>query len=350
MRVPALALVAALAAAGLVGCATQSRIVEDSAIAIGVGVPFTGVEPSAPDATLADLAVAAATLSGFSFVDETGASVPDPSFGTATLVSEQPLVVRYTVADGLRWSDGAPVDAVDLLLDWAARGPAFPGAGFGAAPDPGLDGARGAELSADRKSLTVTFDADADWGAAFRAPLPAHAAAERALVIDDPEAAKDAVIDAVGAAEHGDSRALAALASAWTSLLDPALGGAPSSGPYVLDSADADAVVLAANEAYRGERDPVFARYEIRTIADPTATIQALEIGRVQAVQLAWNKPLEDALRRIGADVAVLPPGDAPSVLIGWFRHGVRGFAPKADGAGILWNPWAWEPVTAEGL
>ena len=35
--------------------------------------------------------------------------------------SEDPLTVTYTVNDGVEWSDGEPVDASDLLLDWAVE-------------------------------------------------------------------------------------------------------------------------------------------------------------------------------------------------------------------------------------
>ena len=45
----------------------------------------------------------------------------DTSFGTYEKISDDPLTIKYTVADDAKWSDGTPVDAADVLLDWAAR-------------------------------------------------------------------------------------------------------------------------------------------------------------------------------------------------------------------------------------
>ncbi len=95
---------AAALALGLAGCVgTQSNVLSGSVVVVGLDVAFTGVGPASPDATTADLAVGAATLAGFWYADADGVSVPDPAFGARTVVSEEPLVVRYTVADGLRW-------------------------------------------------------------------------------------------------------------------------------------------------------------------------------------------------------------------------------------------------------
>src|SRR5690606_4762831 len=62
-----------------------------------------------------------ATSSRFVAYDADSELVPDTSFGTFRLLSNDPLTVRYTIADGVTWSDGVPVDAADLLLAWAAN-------------------------------------------------------------------------------------------------------------------------------------------------------------------------------------------------------------------------------------
>ena len=60
------------------------------------------------------------TNSGFNYYNDVPELVQDTSFGSYELVSEDPLIVKYTIADGVKWSDGTAVDAADLLLNWAA--------------------------------------------------------------------------------------------------------------------------------------------------------------------------------------------------------------------------------------
>ena len=54
------------------------------------------------------------------YVDAEGEIQQNTSYGTYEKTSEDPLTVKYTVADDTTWSDGTPVDAADVLLAWAA--------------------------------------------------------------------------------------------------------------------------------------------------------------------------------------------------------------------------------------
>ena len=58
---------------------------------------------------------------GFSYYDENLELINNDQFGTCTLDSLDPLTITYTINEGVTWSDGTPVDAVDLLLHWAAQ-------------------------------------------------------------------------------------------------------------------------------------------------------------------------------------------------------------------------------------
>src|SRR6185312_8019707 len=60
-------------------------------------------------------------LDGFNYYNNTPELVKNTSFGSYELVSEDPLVVTYTIAEGKKWSDGTPIDAADLMLYWAAE-------------------------------------------------------------------------------------------------------------------------------------------------------------------------------------------------------------------------------------
>lgn len=346
---------AALAAAttlALAGCAgSGSTVIDHSLVTVGVDVPYAGVGGASPAATVVDLAVAAATLGGFSFEDAGGRSVPDPSFGSVTVVSQDPFIVRYTVADGLAWSDGVGVDGVDLLLDWAARAHPIAGVAFGSIADPALAGSRSARLSSDRKSLDIEFaSSDTDWADAFRAPLPAHAIAARAFDAPSPEAAKDAVIEAVELALHGDVADLRELAHAWATTFSTDGPLPPASGPYALVSAAADRVELAVNARYSGLRNPTYAGIELVRLSGPAAAVQGLAIGELDVIQVAWSDELSPVLGRLTADWAVVPAPGRTLAMAAWFHRDVDHVEPAQRALGALWNPWAWAPYTPPEL
>ena len=54
-----------------------------------------------------------------------GTVCEDKEFGTSEVVSQDPLEVKYTIADNAKWSDGTPITINDYLLDWAAQNPEF---------------------------------------------------------------------------------------------------------------------------------------------------------------------------------------------------------------------------------
>jgi len=345
-RVGAAIAAAAAVLATLAGCTlSPTRVVADSSVTIAVMQDYTG--SMGPSATLVDRAVEAATLSGFSVVEASGRVVRDETFGTITQLSADPLVVKYTVLDGLRWSDGAPIDGVDLLLDWAARSGAFPA--FDAVGEVLPAASQLPELSSDRKSLTVTFDEPtAQWAAAFRTPMPAHHVAGAALDIEGADAAGDAVIAAVGDAIAGDSDVLDAIAEAWNAAWRPDADGAvtvPSSGPYAVETIAPGEVTLVANSTYSGARSPYFERVIISTFADAFAAAQALQARIVGAIQVEASLPVRDALSSIRADVEQLTPrSGGGSALVAWYERELSGVDPSRLPAGVAWNLWEWAP------
>src|SRR5690554_53528 len=107
----------------LVGCTPVSKVVEGTSVTVAVDQPMTSYNPNTGfgSATPSNASIFAAANSSFVSYDETPSLQKDTSFGTATVVSTEPLVVTYTVSAGIRWSDGTPIDAADLLLAWAAN-------------------------------------------------------------------------------------------------------------------------------------------------------------------------------------------------------------------------------------
>ena len=340
MRIRRFAAAAATVAVGalvLSGCAApQSEIVEGSSLSVAWNQPFysNNGETSFGNST-ANNNITYATNSQFNFYDDTPELQQDKSFGTYEKVSDDPLVVKYTIADGVKWSDGTAVDAADLLLKWvslsgAENTPDFDSAEFtdpdtgeftpefptdvvffdtGADPTsgPGLV-SKLPEVSDDKKSITMTWDAPfVDWELAFtNAGLPAHVVAQQALGIEDAQAAKDALVKAI---TDNDTESMAKIASFWntgfnfTEMPDDA-SLVVSNGPYTITSFVADQyITLTANENYVGDHKPDVAEITVRFITDALASVQALQNGEVQLISPQATADVSDALAALDVTV-----------------------------------------------
>ena len=340
MRIRRFAAAAATVAVGalvLSGCAApQSEIVEGSSLSVAWNQPFysyNGVTSFGNAA--ANNNITYATLSSFNGYDNTPVLVKDESFGSYEKISDDPLVVKYTIADGVKWSDGTAVDAVDLMLNWAALSraldtPDFDSSEFtnpdtgeftkdfptdvvyfdsGAEPTTGMGLVQATpEVSDDLKSVTLTYDAPfVDWELVMTAPLPAHVVGKNALGIEDNQEAKDAVLAAI---LDEDATALASISSFWNSGFNftemPANSDLVlSNGPYVITDFVADQyVTLTANTEYTGANQPAVEEITVRYIADPLAAVQALQNGEVQVISPQATADVAEALRAL--DVTVI--------------------------------------------
>lgn len=269
-------------------------------------------------------------LDGFNYYNNTPELVENTSFGTYELVSEDPLTVTFTVNEGVNWSDGTPIDAADLMLNWAALSraldtPDFDPAEFtdpetgeftdafptdvvyfdsGATPESGMGlVTETPELGEDGRSITMTFNEPfVDWELVFTSPLPAHVVAKNALGLEDNEEAKQAVLDAI---ENNDAEALAPIASFWNSGFnftempeDPEL--VTASGPYIISDFVADQyITLTANPEYSGDNTANIEEITVRFIPDPLAAVQALENGEVDIIQPQATADITTALEGI---------------------------------------------------
>ncbi|MDP3890343.1 ABC transporter family substrate-binding protein [Nocardioides sp.] len=243
--------------------------------------------------------------SSFNYYDADQELVPDESFGSYEKLSDDPLTVKYTFAEGVEWSDGTPVDAADLLLTWAAQGGQLntiddgdverdpdtnvPELGSGVYFDSSSAGlnlvTETPEIGDDGKSLTLVYDEPfADWEVAIDVGVPAHVTAAQALDIEDPQEAKDAFIAAVN---DRDEEALSKIAAFWNSGYD--YGSLPddeslylSNGAYLMtDFVENQYITLKANEDYAGDRAANIETVTVRWNEDPLAQVQALENGEL---------------------------------------------------------------------
>ena len=273
--------------------------------------------------------------SDFVYFDENLEIVPDTSFGTYEMVSEDPLTTTYTINDGVNWSDGTPVDAADMLLAWAASSGHlntitdeeietdeegnvvnqdevdanvyFNGTSAAISyiqPTP--------EISEDGQGITYVYDRPfADWEQANPGVgVPAHVVAMNALGIEDPMEAKQAFIDAVN---NDDREALAAISKFWNEGFqfadslpeDPNLY--LSSGAYLLTEFVRDQyVILEANPEYTGDLAPKVERVTIRYNGDPMAALQSLENGEVDVIEPQATTDILAAAEALGDDFTVL--------------------------------------------
>ena len=243
------------------------------------------------------------TGSGFNYYDNAPALVKNTDYGSYEIVNEDPLTVKYTINDGVVWSDGTPIDGADMLLAWVST--------FGyyknddgsyvfahAAPKDTL----ASKLpTVDGKSITFEYDVQyVDWELQFGVGVSAHGTVMMAYPeITDPAAAKQALIDAV---MNGDDEWMAGVADTWnngysyTNTPDNPLA-ALSSGPYVLEElVEEQYSTHVVNPLYNWGPKPKYERITIRQIADSTAAIQAVDNGEVQ---IASGQPTADVLQLV---------------------------------------------------
>ncbi len=343
LRVVSGAAALVVAAAALAGCTHEDRVVDGSRATVAVTSSLTSLNPDSSygRASALNADVAYLTGSSFAYPDAAYGLVEDASFGTAELVADDPLTVRYTIADGVTWSDGVPVTPADLLLAWAANSGAldtpdvdpddYVDADTGRI-DPlpegivHFDGARGRglelatatpEIGDDGRSLVVHFDEfTPGWRTALAPGLPAHIVASRALelplregdadAVSDPDAdsarsAQDALVDAV---ETVDTAELSAIANVWNSGYD-LTGAAPdpellvASGPYRVTAVSDGSVTLGANPRYRGSRAPAIETLVLETVQDPDELVRRFESGRVDVASPAPDADIASALAEV---------------------------------------------------
>jgi len=272
--------------------------------------------------------IAAMTRSQFARMVN-GTTSLDESFGTVTITDPETFTVRYDLGQ-TSWSDGVPLDAADLILAWAAgtdilaQDPSDASGGGAADAEKAEQSASGQDGRSEGASEPdpVTFDSRPtglraslqiadydefdrwidvqfshpidDWQTALNVAVPAHVVGKRALGIEDPMAAKHAVITAV--LEH-DQADLRAIAKVWNNAFELPDGDGSdipsdlllSSGPYRIAEIDqsrknAQSARLVVNKHYDGEPTPQFETIVLRH-TDTSKLLQ--EVGNeVDIVQL----------------------------------------------------------------
>lgn len=314
-RKRALGVAAGVGAAALVlaGCSTTppeeaAPTAVDTAVTVAEVNEFTGTNSASDNGNL-DIngKVDYLTKSSFYYVSDSYEVVPDESFGTMEVLSEDPLQVQYTLNEGLEWSDGEPITTDDLVFGWAATSGVFDDATLDpesgepvsgtkyfayAGSTEGLKTSTITEVADDKLSLTLEYDEPfVDWNIQDLIDQPVHVVAEKAGV-DQAE-----LVDTILTSPRGDVAApapvnepLKAAADFWNSGFDmTSLPDDPSlylsSGPWVIDSWEpTQSMTLKPNESYTGDLEPQFTELVIRFIGDAQAQVTALQNGEVDII------------------------------------------------------------------
>ena len=309
----------------------------DSVLNIGWNEAFRSMNDMTMDGNaVANTIVAYMTNDNFKYYDD-DLELHDGALGTVEKVSEDPLKVKDTFSDDASWSDGTPVDAVDLTLTWAARSQHFNTVednrdSEGTLKDNPEDtvyfdsSAVGAplikdfpEISDDGKSVTFTYSKPfADWETefglgAYGSGVPAHIVAKNALGTTDAQEGKEAVLDAI---EDEDETALSKISNFWNTGFD--FTSMPEdkdllvhNGPYeITDFEEGQYLTLSRDEDYTGPIAPGGDTEPSRYNGDPMAMVQAIENGEVDLTQPQSTADVLSAAEKL-EDVSILPGEDA---------------------------------------
>ncbi|GAA1049587.1 ABC transporter family substrate-binding protein [Arthrobacter russicus] len=309
--------VAAVAALALSACAGNSGNTGSSASggAAKDGGSATVVEVNGFTSFNADTAqnnvdtngkIAYATHSGFGYIDDKLNVVRNEKFGKIEKLSDDPLTVKYTVNEGVKWSDGAPVDANDLVLQWASGSAYYDDANSEAktgttyfqpaADTSGLNLTSFPEIGDNGRSMTIKYSKPfSDWEVAIGIPnirIPAHIVAQKAGLKDAA-----ALTDLMKGLPKGDPTKPAAVneslkkaADIWntgfdTKQLPTDTSLFLSNGPYIVKDIQPDqSMTLVKNKDYTWGPAAKLDQITVRYIGSASAQIQALKNGEADII------------------------------------------------------------------
>lgn len=320
------------------GAATRSTVIVHSAGEI------TSLNSSTNDGNTAYNAnVAALTGMGFFYYDNSPKLVRNTTFGTFAVTKNTPTDFRitYNVKPGRVWSDGTPIDGVDLLLSHVVASaeysksaglgdpedknaaPAFDSVGYGGAYSDNVVGLP--TLSANRLSVTVRFKKPLpDWELLAPGPSPVHALS---LLADGKKGLQSAAVNRAAkdkflrAFTTKNTAQLKKMGDVWTnaynirtinSSTNPLL--LISNGGFIVQSAVADSTMtLVRNPRYNSgpamaTRNPI-RTVQFKTITNDTAAVAALRNGDVDIYQNAnpttAGKAILDGIRSVTVESKV---------------------------------------------
>lgn len=278
---------------------------------------------------------------GFTYYNNKATLIDNTEFGTYKIVSKKPFKVEYTVNKGRIWSDGTPINGIDLLLSHvtgagtysqiaglgdpsdAAVAPAFDSLGYGGLYEEHVVGLP--ILSKDKMSVTIEYDVQVpDW----RLLAPGPSAVHTMVLLAEGKTALGTAAENMAAKERFfkafdtyNTAVLKKIAKVWTSdykINTVDAGTNPlllvGNGPFMIKTAIPNgSVTMVRNPKYNsGPKVKSLERVVFKVIGDGTAAAQALKNGEVDiyagqptADAVALLKAMAPAVKVIGGDQAV---------------------------------------------
>lgn len=230
---------------------------------------------------------------GFNYYNDQKTLLKNTKFGTYKKLSDNPLTVKYTIADGVKWSDGVPVSASDMILAWGSSiskyNNAKTGVDFGSiGQGSGLDFVtRYPTIGDNNRSITIKYDKPyVDWEILPGITPNMSAAALWEITGIDKKTGTDAANAVAAAFKSNNTKQLSKLAKTWKTGFDMTSTPKDSRllvtyGPYQLQTLTKQYVTLKSNPNYTAGPKPKVDKITFRFIADQTAQVQALKNGEV---------------------------------------------------------------------
>ena len=292
---------------------------------------FTSLNTGNPDDNIViNGDVSYLTSMGLFHYDDKLKIVPNPILGTYKNIVNKPgnFQVKYTIAPGRLWSDGAPITAADWLLSHVATSTDFAkAAGLPDPSDPNASPAFGSgayggvydqhvvglpTLSADKMSVTVKYDtAIPDWVLnGLGRPFPVHAlellAAGKTSLPTVAEA-NAATAKFVSDFYAHDKAAFTAMGKIWTTGYEATTIGASTNplllvnnGAYLVKSVDTNQITMEANPKYNSgpALSGITTMVIKQGIGDGSPSAQAIANGDADVYQ---GQPTADAVAQLKA-------------------------------------------------
>ncbi|MBE7193871.1 MAG: ABC transporter family substrate-binding protein [Gordonia polyisoprenivorans] len=232
---------------------------------------------------------------GFNYYNSDKELVKNTKFGTYKKLSDDPLTIKYTINDGVKWTDGTPVSAYDMILSWGSsisKNNDAKGVNFGSINQgSGLDAVtKFPTIGDDNRSITIKYDTPyVDWEILPTITPNISAAALWEITGIDKKTGTDAAKAVSDAFKNNNESQLTKLAKVWKTGFD--ITSTPkdkrvltSYGPYKVESLTKQYVTLVPNDGYTSGPKPKVAKITVRFIADQTAQVQALQNGEVNVL------------------------------------------------------------------
>ena len=325
-----IAAAAAVALAAL-GLSAPAEAVTRTTVVVVSSNALTSLNSSTPDTNLTiNSDVAYLSGSGFIYYDSNMNLIKNTTFGTYAITKNKAgdFEVTYTVKPGRVWSDGTPIDGVDLLLTHVlsssayskAAGlgdpantevaPKFNSLGYGGVYDSNVVGSP--VLSKDHMSVTVKYKTFLpDWQILGPGPSPVHALvlmAQNKSGLQSLAANKAAKAAFLTAFQKKQTALLTKMADVWTNDYNiKTINGSTNklllvgNGGFIPSAAVADTnITLKANPKYNsGPKLQGIKTIIFKFIDDPSAAAQALANGEVDLFQGQPDADSVAALKQI---------------------------------------------------